>query len=44
MTTVSRVYAAGDITRSAPHVTWASADGVTAGMAVPRALVFESAT
>ncbi|HZG67309.1 MAG TPA: hypothetical protein VEZ12_11230 [Herpetosiphonaceae bacterium] len=40
MTTVSGVYAAGDITRSAHNVTWASADGVTAGMAVHRSLVF----
>jgi thioredoxin reductase len=39
MTTVSGVYAAGDITRSAHNVTWASADGVTAGMAVHRSLV-----
>jgi thioredoxin reductase len=42
MTTVSGVYAAGDITRSAHNVTWASADGVTAGMAVHRSLVFQS--
>jgi thioredoxin reductase len=40
MTTVSGVYAAGDITRSVHNVTWASADGVTAGMAVHRSLVF----
>ena len=40
MTAVSGVYAAGDITRSAHNVTWASADGVTAGMAVYRSLVF----
>jgi thioredoxin reductase len=40
MTTVSGVYAAGDITRDAHSVTWASADGVTAGMAVHRSLVF----
>jgi len=43
MTTVSGVYAAGDITRSAHNVTWASADGVAAGMAVHRSLVFSSA-
>jgi thioredoxin reductase len=43
LTTVSGVYAAGDITRSTHNVTWASADGVTAGMAVHRSLVFESA-
>lgn len=41
MTTVPGVYAAGDITRSVHNVTWASADGVTAGMAVHRSLVFE---
>jgi thioredoxin reductase len=40
MTTVPGVYAAGDITRSAHNVTWASADGVTAGMAVHRSLIF----
>jgi len=40
MTTVSGVYAAGDITRSAHNATWASADGVTAGTAVHRSLVF----
>jgi thioredoxin reductase len=41
MTTVSGVYAAGDITRSVHNVTWASVDGVTAGMSVHRSLVFE---
>ncbi len=40
MTTVAGVYAAGDITRSVHNLTWASADGVTAGMAVHRSLVF----
>jgi len=40
MTTVSGVYAAGDITRSAYNATWASADGVTAGVALHRSLVF----
>ena len=40
LTTVAGVYAAGDITRSAHNVTWASADGVTAGLAVHRSLVF----
>jgi thioredoxin reductase len=40
MTTVSGVYAAGDITRPTHTVTWASADGVTAGMAVHRSLIF----
>ena len=42
MTTVPRVYAAGDITRSAHNVTWACADGVMAGMALHRSLVFNS--
>jgi thioredoxin reductase len=40
MTSVSGVYAAGDITRGAHNLTWASADGVTAGLAVHRSLVF----
>jgi thioredoxin reductase len=40
MTTAPGVYAAGDITRDAHNVTWASADGVTAGTAVHRSLVF----
>ena len=40
MTTVPGVYAAGDITRGAHTVTWAAADGVTAGLAVHRSLVF----
>lgn len=40
MTTVSGVYAAGDITRFAHNATWASADGVTAGVALHRSLVF----
>ena len=40
MTTVPDLYAAGDITREAHSVTWASADGVTAGMAVHRSLIF----
>ena len=40
MTTVSGVYAAGDITRAAHNVTWASADGVTAGVSLHRSLVF----
>ena len=39
-TTVPGVFAAGDITRSAHNVTWASADGVTAGTALHRSLVF----
>lgn len=40
MTTVPGIYAAGDITRAAHTIAWASADGVTAGLAVHRALVF----
>ena len=40
MTTVSGVYAAGDITRDMHSVTWASADGVMAGTALHRSLVF----
>lgn len=40
MTTVPDVYAVGDITRSTHTVTWACADGVTAGLAVHRSLVF----
>jgi len=40
MTTVTGVYAAGDIIRGAHTVTWAAADGVTAGMAVHRSLIF----
>jgi thioredoxin reductase len=41
MTTVPGVYAAGDITRSMHNVTWASADGVSAGTAVHQSLVFD---
>lgn len=40
MTSVTGVFAAGDIIRGAHSVTWASADGVTAGTAVHRSLVF----
>jgi thioredoxin reductase len=40
MTTVPGVYAAGDITRGAHNVTWATSDGVTAGVAVHKSLVF----
>jgi thioredoxin reductase len=40
MTTVSGVFAAGDITRGAHNVTWACADGVTAGLALHRSLIF----
>jgi thioredoxin reductase len=42
MTTVPSVYAAGDITRAVHNVTWAAADGVTAGTALHRSLVFPS--
>lgn len=37
-TTVPRVYAAGDIARVPHNVTWASADGVTAGIGAHRSL------
>lgn len=40
MTTVNGVYAAGDIARAPHSVSWAVADGVTAGTAAHRALVF----
>ena len=40
-TTVPGVFAAGDITRDAHTITWASADGVMAGLAVHRSLVFQ---
>lgn len=40
MTTVPGVYAAGDIARAPHSVSWAVADGVTAGTSVHRALVF----
>lgn len=40
MTSVAGVYAAGDITRGAHTVTFAAADGVTAGLAVHRSLIF----
>lgn len=39
-TTVPGVFAAGDITRGTHNVTWACADGVTAGTSVHRELVF----
>jgi thioredoxin reductase len=42
MTTVPGVYAAGDITRGAHTVAWAAADGVMAGVALHRSLVFPS--
>ena len=40
MTTVAGLYAAGDIARMPHSVSWAVADGVTAGTAAHRALVF----
>jgi thioredoxin reductase len=40
LTTVPGVFAAGDITRAVHNVTWASADGVTAGLALHRSLIF----
>ena len=40
MTTVPGVYAAGDIARVPHSVTWAASDGVTAGLALHRSLVF----
>ena len=42
LTTVPDIYAAGDIARVPHNATWASADGVTAGMAAHRSLVFNS--
>lgn len=40
MTTVPGLYAAGDIARAPHSVSWAVADGVTAGISAHRALVF----
>jgi thioredoxin reductase len=40
MTTLPGVYAAGDITRGAHTLTFAAADGVMAGLAVHRSLIF----
>lgn len=42
MTSIAGVYAAGDIARGAHSVTWASADGVTAGVSLHRSFVFPS--
>lgn len=39
MTTVARVFAAGDIARTAHNITFACADGVMAAMAIHRSLV-----
>jgi thioredoxin reductase len=41
LTTVPGVYAAGDVARTPHNATWASADGVTAGVSLHQALVFE---
>jgi thioredoxin reductase len=43
LTTVPGVFAAGDIARAPHNATWASADGVTAGAALHRSLVFDAA-
>lgn len=43
MTTVPGVFAAGDAARAPHNATWASADGVMAGTALHRALVFGTA-
>jgi thioredoxin reductase len=40
MTTVAGLYAAGDIARAPHSVSWAVADGVTAGTSAHRALIF----
>lgn len=40
MTSVPGVYAAGDVARAPHSVTWAASDGVTAGVALHRSLVF----
>ena len=41
LTTVPGVYAAGDVARVPHNATWAAADGVTAGVSLHQALVFE---
>ena len=41
MTSVPGVYAAGDIARVPQNATFASADGVQAGMSVHQALIFQ---
>jgi thioredoxin reductase len=43
LTTVPGVFAAGDIARAPHNATWASADGVTAGAALHRSLLFDAA-
>lgn len=40
LTTVAGVYAAGDIARAPHSVSWAAADGVTAGVSVHQSLAF----
>ncbi|MET0430020.1 MAG: NAD(P)/FAD-dependent oxidoreductase [Microvirga sp.] len=42
LTTVAGVYAAGDVARAPHSVSWAVADGVTAGVSVHQSLVFAS--
>ena len=42
LTSVPGVYAAGDIARAPHNATWASADGVTAGISLHQSLVFEA--
>jgi thioredoxin reductase len=42
LTTVAGVYAAGDIARAPHSVSWAAADGVTAGISVHQSLAFAS--
>lgn len=42
LTTLAGVYAAGDIARAPHSVSWAVADGVTAGVSVHQSLVFAS--
>jgi thioredoxin reductase len=41
LTTMPGVYAAGDIARAPHNASWASADGVTAGVFLHQSLVFE---
>jgi thioredoxin reductase len=41
LTTVSGVYAAGDAARVPHNASWAAADGVTAGISLHQALVFD---
>lgn len=42
LTTVAGVYAAGDVARAPHSVSWAAADGVTAGISVHQSLAFTS--